>query len=123
MSVKRKASSAKTNWLAVRRKYTWHLRPPFKTHFDRAHWWKGKPESDIESAAALYELARRRSLVRKTWIKKLHGPNPQPIESQKQKVDKQNHAATLPFRGIMGIDFPRLDVFVRLEILVKTNFD
>jgi hypothetical protein len=69
MNSKRKASSAKKNWLAGRRKYTWHLRPPFKDKFDHSHWWTGKPQSEIEPEAALYELARRHPLVREKWLR------------------------------------------------------
>jgi len=67
VSRKRKASSPKASWLSLRRRYTWHLRPPFKSQFDRSHWWKA--QSEIEPVAALYELARRHPLVRETWIR------------------------------------------------------
>jgi hypothetical protein len=67
MNAKRKATSPKENWQAIRRRYTWHLRPPFKSQFNHSHWWKG--QSEIEPAAALYELARRHPLVRETWLK------------------------------------------------------
>jgi hypothetical protein len=42
------------------------LRPPFKSQFDRSHWWEDR--SQIEPVAALYELARRHPLVREQWI-------------------------------------------------------
>jgi len=59
--------SSKQDAQAVRRRYTWYFRPPFNKQFDRSHWWEG--QSEIEPAAALYELARRHPLVRETWIK------------------------------------------------------
>jgi hypothetical protein len=59
MKAKRKPIAPKKNWQAIRRRYTWHLRSPFKEEFDRSHWWKGKDQSKIEPVAALYELARR----------------------------------------------------------------
>lgn len=62
-----KNATPKENWQTIRRRYTWHLRQPFKTKFERSHWWKGQDE--IEPAAALYELARRHPLVRETWLK------------------------------------------------------
>ena len=37
-----KNAPAKESWQALRERYTWHLRPPFKDQFDRTHWWKGK---------------------------------------------------------------------------------
>lgn len=67
MSAKRKASRSKKASQAVRRRYTWHLHPPFKNRFDRSQWWEG--ERDIEPGAALYELARRHPLVRETWVR------------------------------------------------------
>jgi hypothetical protein len=67
MNSKRKASFAKKNWRAGRRKYTWYFRSPFKAQFDRSHWWKKSPNN--EPCAALYELARRHPLVRETWLK------------------------------------------------------
>ena len=67
VNAKRKVTAPKENWQAIRRRYTWHLRPPFKAKFDRAHWWNGQKE--IEPAAALYELARRHPLVREKWLK------------------------------------------------------
>ena len=54
-----------------RRRFTWHFRPLFESQFDRSHWWKGKDQSEIEPAAALYELARRHPLVRETWLKRI----------------------------------------------------
>jgi hypothetical protein len=63
MNAKRKAVSPKEKWQVNRRRYTWHLRPPFKTQFDRSHWWKETPGTEIEPIAALYELARRHPLV------------------------------------------------------------
>ena len=73
MNAKRKAVAPKENGQAVRKLYTWHLRQPFKTKFDCSQWWKGQKE--IESAAALYELARRHPLVRETWLKNLAAAN------------------------------------------------
>jgi hypothetical protein len=67
MNAKRKPASPKENWQRTRRRYRWHLRPPFKTQFDRSHWWKNSPNN--EPGAALYELARRHPLVRETWLK------------------------------------------------------
>lgn len=67
MSAKRKSASPKGTWQALRRRYTWHLRPPFKSQFDHLHWWKG--QNEIEPAAALYEPARRHPLVREAWLK------------------------------------------------------
>jgi hypothetical protein len=61
-------------WLAIRRRYTWHLRPPFRIQFDRSHWWNDKPAPDIEPAAALYELARRHPLVCDGWARKITEP-------------------------------------------------
>lgn len=63
----RKASSTKEDWSALRRRYIWHLRPPFRNSFDRCHWWH--KQSEIEPAAALYELARRHPLVRDQWLR------------------------------------------------------
>ena len=60
--------SPKADWQALRRRYTWHLRLPYRKHFDSSHWWKGRSESEIEPAAALYELARRHPLVRDQWL-------------------------------------------------------
>ncbi len=37
-----KNTPEKESWQALRERYTWHLRPPFKDQFDRSHWWKGK---------------------------------------------------------------------------------
>ena len=51
----------------IRRRYAWHLRPPFKAQFDYSHWWEG--QSEIEPAAALYELARRHPLVHELWLR------------------------------------------------------
>jgi len=48
---------------ALRRRYTWHMRPPFEDRFDRSHWWEGQGKSDVSPEAALYELARRHPLV------------------------------------------------------------
>jgi hypothetical protein len=62
---KSKAASQKSVWQAIRRRYTWHLRLAFKRRFDHSHWWKDK-ENEIESAAALNELARRHPLVNET---------------------------------------------------------
>jgi hypothetical protein len=67
MKTKRKAATPKEKWLAVRRRYTWFLRPPFKDKFDHWHWWKG--QNKIDPAAAPCELARRHPLVRETWLK------------------------------------------------------
>ena len=57
----RKASALREARQAIRRRYTWHLRPPFDAEFDRSHWWEG--HARIEPIAALYELARRHPLV------------------------------------------------------------
>ena len=65
MKGNRKASTPKEIWQAKRRRYTWHLLPPFKVKFDRSQWWKKEP-NEIEPAAALYELARRHPLVNET---------------------------------------------------------
>jgi len=51
----------------MRARYTWHLRPPFNDEFDHSQWWKG--QSEIEPAAALYELARRHPRVGKLRLK------------------------------------------------------
>ena len=56
---------------AVRARYTWHMRLPFKDHFDRSHWWEGKGRSEIEPRAALYELARRHPLIRDQWVRRI----------------------------------------------------
>jgi hypothetical protein len=61
MAAERKSASPKETSQAIRRRYTWHLRAPFKNQFDSSHWWKG--QSKIEPVAALYELARRHPLV------------------------------------------------------------
>ena len=63
MSKKRNKALTKEKWQAVRQNYTWHLHSPFKDEFDRSHWWEGRPESEIEPVAALYELARRHPRV------------------------------------------------------------
>ena len=57
----RKASSRKETWQAIRRRYTWHLRPPFNNTFDHTHWWEG--QSGVAPIAALYELARRHPVI------------------------------------------------------------
>jgi hypothetical protein len=57
----------KAKWQALRRRYTWHLRPPFRNSFDRCHWWHN--QSEIEPVAALYELARRHPFVRDQWLR------------------------------------------------------
>lgn len=69
------ASASKQTWQALRRRYTWHLRRPFKDTFDRSRWWEGKGEFDIEPSAALYELARRHPLVRDVWLRKIAAIN------------------------------------------------
>ena len=69
---KRKASARKETPQAIRRRYTWHLRPPFDAEFDRSHWWKGQAKPD--RIAALYELARRHPLVHDGWLKKIEQP-------------------------------------------------
>jgi hypothetical protein len=56
----RNLAPGKKQWQAIRRRYSWHLR---ESSFDRSHWWKGKPKSDIKPVAALYELARRHPLI------------------------------------------------------------
>jgi hypothetical protein len=55
----------------IRKRYTWHLRPAFRDHFDCSHWWDGN--SVIEPGAALYELARRHPFVREHWLKAISG--------------------------------------------------
>lgn len=52
---------------AIRRRYVWHLRRPFRDQFDRSHWWKNR--SKVEPAAALYELVRRHPDVRAGWLR------------------------------------------------------
>lgn len=47
----------------LRRKYTWHLRPPFDVMFDGIHWWEKVSRKEIHPIAALYELARRHPRV------------------------------------------------------------
>ena len=74
MSAKRKTVPSKENWHAMRARYTWHLRPPFKDEFDRTYWWQGKDQSKIEPVAALYELARRHPLVNETPLEKTSLP-------------------------------------------------
>jgi|GEM_PF-4676609 len=44
-----------------RDRYTWYLRPPFKTIFDPTQWWNNEESKD--PVAALYELTRRHPLV------------------------------------------------------------
>ena len=76
MSAKRKVATPKQKWLAVRMRYTWHLRPPFREKFDRSHWWTREDQSKINPEAALYELARRHPLVGQTWTEKIiHHPS------------------------------------------------
>jgi hypothetical protein len=59
-------------WQAARAVYTWHLRPPFEQEFDHSHWWQGKPNSEIDPIASLYELARRHPLIGKMRHKFRH---------------------------------------------------
>jgi len=66
MTAKRKNARGKESWNALRERYTWHLRPPFKDEFDASHWWER--QSDIKDAA-LYELARRHPLVGQTRLR------------------------------------------------------
>ncbi len=63
---KRKSSAPQMTPQALRRRYTWHLRSPFKEKFDHSHWWEGPFE--IQPIAALYELARRHPLVGERWL-------------------------------------------------------
>lgn len=72
MKAKRKTTSSKENWQALRARYTWHLHPPFDKEFDRTHWWKGR--SKVEPVASLYELARRHPLVGKGLLKRMPSP-------------------------------------------------
>lgn len=74
MHLKSKAPSLKKSSHALRDRYTWHLRPPFKDEFDRSHWWMGKRDSDIEPVAALYELARRHPMVGEGWARNITQP-------------------------------------------------
>lgn len=69
ISSKQKDSLHKETWTELRRRYTWYLRPPFVSHFDRSHWWDG--QSEIEPAAALYELVRRHPLVGEQWLRRV----------------------------------------------------
>jgi len=64
MAAKRKSGFPKEKSQALRKRYTWYLRPPFKSKFDSEQWWKG--QSQIEPAAALYELVRRHPDVGKS---------------------------------------------------------
>jgi hypothetical protein len=69
---------------AIRSRYTWHLRPPFKTKFDRSHWWDEHPHTGPEAApyepeAALYELARRHPLVAEETPIKVTLPGSEPL--------------------------------------------
>ncbi len=59
-----------------RERYTWHLRPPFNVQFDRVHWWQGKTE--LDQAAALYELARRHPSVGQRRAEKAPAKNAPP---------------------------------------------
>src|ERR1041385_532346 len=61
MRAKQKPASSKEKWQAERARYAWHMRPPFRNTFDRSHWWRN--QSDVDSIAALYELARRHPRV------------------------------------------------------------
>jgi len=67
MSAERKAPSSKEAREALRRLYTWHLRPPFKDNFDSTHWWAQEGHPEIEPGAALYEIVRRHPSVGKEW--------------------------------------------------------
>jgi len=61
MNAKQKATSSNVSWQGIRMYCAWHLRSEFKDKFDNSHWWKN--QSDFDSAAALYEIARRHPLV------------------------------------------------------------
>lgn len=74
MNAKQKAAAPKEKWQAIRRRYSWHLRPPFNDTFDHSHWWKGEDLQKIEPFAALYELARRHPLA-KAEPKQVYLPN------------------------------------------------
>jgi hypothetical protein len=60
MGSKRKDATLSQRWKLVRLRYTWHLRSPFKSSFDRSHWWKDP--ASVDPIATLYELARRHPL-------------------------------------------------------------
>ena len=62
-----KNAPAKESWQALRERYTWHLRPPFKDQFDRTHWWK--KDKAMGPPATLYELARRHPIIGETRLK------------------------------------------------------
>lgn len=62
-----KKTSSKTDQRRERRKYAWYRRGPFQQIFDASHWWAS--ETEVQPAAALYELARRHPLVRKHWLR------------------------------------------------------
>ncbi len=63
MNAKLKTAPKRNTRQAIRARYKWYLQPPFENTFDHSHWWKGLPDSEISSVAALYELARRDPLV------------------------------------------------------------
>ncbi len=77
MSASRKTTFSKKKWQATRRRYTWHLRPPFNTEFDRSHWWRGSGK--VEPEAALYELARRHSLASEIPPEQIQLPGTSPL--------------------------------------------
>lgn len=66
----------KENWQALRRRYTWHLYPPFDAEFDSSHWWEKQPTND--PIAALYELSRRHPIVAETELERIPLPGSEP---------------------------------------------
>jgi hypothetical protein len=63
MSANQKPSPSK-KWNDERLRYTWHLRPPFDTNFDRSHWWERElNDQPINAVTAVYEVARRHPSV------------------------------------------------------------